>query len=104
MKKQELIESNWRIITKSGNVELVWNVVPDSIPKHSIKEYESIGIRNMDWLQFHELCNMELAQMNEAIAKDYVIKSKKVGPVALNPYQKVNSSFFANHYLVRCHW
>jgi hypothetical protein len=33
--------------------------------------------------------------MNEAIPKDYAVKSKnKVGSVALNLYQKVNSSFF----------
>jgi hypothetical protein len=39
-------------------VELVWNIVPDSIPEYSVQEFESLGIRTMDWAQFHELRNM----------------------------------------------
>ncbi len=58
LKKQELIESNWRIMTRSSNVELEWNIVPDSIPEYSVEEFESLGIRTMDWTQFCELCNM----------------------------------------------
>jgi hypothetical protein len=105
VEKLELIESNWCIMTKFGNVELKWNIVPDSIPEYSDKEFESLGIRTMDWTQFRELCNMaksgkmkdrmlqpffgiflllwpgdwkkQLAQLNEAIAKDYAAKSKK---------------------------
>ena len=102
--KQQLIESNWTIIAKSGNVELTWNVVPDSIPECPMKEFESLGIRSMDWAQFDELKKMaksgkkkdkmpqpffdlflllwpgdwrsQLAQLNDSIVRDYAMKSK----------------------------
>jgi hypothetical protein len=48
-KKQELIETDdWSSIAKSGNVELVWNVVQDWILEYSVMEYGSLDIRSMD--------------------------------------------------------
>jgi len=32
-KKLELIESNWCVTSKSGNVELVWRAAPEGIPE-----------------------------------------------------------------------
>ncbi len=120
---QELIESNWCIMTKSGSVELEWNIVPDSIPEYSLKKSESLGIRSMDWMQFQELRNMaksgkkkdrmpqpffdlflllwpgdwknQLSQLNEAMQKTMQPSQKiKCVFVILNPYQKANSSLF----------
>jgi diketogulonate reductase-like aldo/keto reductase len=112
----------------------VWNGIPDSILKHSTKEYESLGIRSMAWLQFHELHNMaksgknkkeritqpyfdlflllwpgdwrnQLAQMNKAIAQDYAVKSKnKAGVRCIKPVSENEFFIFWYHNLVQCHW
>jgi hypothetical protein len=43
-KKLHIIDSNWRVKTKSGNAELVWTVTPDSIPKNPLQEFSSLGV------------------------------------------------------------
>ncbi len=54
-KKLELIESSYSITCKSGGNELVWSVVPDSIPESPQIEFQNIGIREMDWDNFNKL-------------------------------------------------
>jgi hypothetical protein len=54
-KKLELIESSYSITCKSGGNELVWSVVPDSIPESPPIEFQNIGIREMDWDNFNKL-------------------------------------------------
>jgi hypothetical protein len=113
-KKLEIIESNWCVTMKSGNSELVWTAVPDSIPENPPQEFSSIGVRNINWDRFNNLSSIikfskkdaeipqpflelflllwpgdwkqQLAQLNEEILKEYRTKSKnKVGVRPIRP-------------------
>ncbi len=57
-KKLEIIESNWCVTMKSGNSELAWTVVLDSIPENPPQEYSSIGVRNINWDCFNNLSSI----------------------------------------------
>jgi len=99
---------------KSGNSELVWTAVPDSIPENPPQEFSSIGVRNINWDRFNNLSSIikfskkdaeipqpflelflllwpgdwkqQLAQLNEEILKEYRTKSKnKVGVCPIRP-------------------
>ncbi len=54
-KNLELIESSNNITCKYGGIELVWTVVPDSIPESPPIEFQNIGVREMDWDKFNRL-------------------------------------------------
>jgi hypothetical protein len=113
-KKLEIIESNWSVATKSGNAELVWKVIPDSIPDNPAEEFSSIGVRDFDWENFRRLSSniksskkttetvqpylelflllwpgdwkKQLIQLNDEIQKDFKNKSKnKAGVRPIRP-------------------
>jgi hypothetical protein len=76
--KLEIIESDWSVTTKSGNAELVWNVIPDSIPEDPTEEYSSIGVRDVEWDKFKRLSS--------------TIKSSKKNGEFLQPYLEIGKS------------
>jgi hypothetical protein len=53
-KKLELIKSS-NVTCKSEGIELVWLVVPDSIPESPPIEFQNIRIQEMDWDKFNKL-------------------------------------------------
>jgi len=76
--KLEIIESDWSVTTKSGNAELVWNVIPDCIPEDPTEEYSSIGVRDVEWDKFKRLSS--------------TIKSSKKNGEFLQPYLEIGKS------------
>jgi hypothetical protein len=66
-KKLELIESSFNVTCKSGGTELLWTVVPDSIPESQPIEFQNIGIREMDWDKFNRLSSYAKASVKNKL-------------------------------------
>ncbi len=62
-KKLELIESSYNVTCKSRGIELVWKVVPDSIPESPPIEFQNIGIWEMDWDKFNNLSSSKMGYL-----------------------------------------
>jgi hypothetical protein len=69
-KKLELIESFYNVTCKSGGIELVWVVVPDSIPESPPIEFQDIGIWEMDWDKFNKLSSYAKASEKKNKSND----------------------------------
>lgn len=80
LKRKQLIDRNWSVVSKKGNQHVIWIAVEDSSPQECLHEYSKLGVRDVDWKQFAKLSDELKKKARKKHEGSYKQSASKVTP------------------------